>query len=107
MAFAGYIEQLTRSIAIEAGEFADHFGRRTITKKTSTSPRSASNKPLHPEGASGRCLVPWHESTLPLAGTACQTLNFPFSTITFPDLMVQFTLPGNLNPSNGDHPHFA
>lgn len=33
MAFAGYIEQLTRSIAIEAGEFADHFGRRTITKK--------------------------------------------------------------------------
>jgi histone H3/H4 len=32
-AFADYIEQLTRALAIEAGEFADHFGRRTITEK--------------------------------------------------------------------------
>lgn len=32
-AFAVYIEQLTKSLAIEAGEFADHFGRRTITEK--------------------------------------------------------------------------
>lgn len=31
--FAEYIEQLTKSLAIEAGEFADHFGRRTITVK--------------------------------------------------------------------------
>ena len=33
VAFAEYIEQLTKSIAIEAGEFADHFGRKTITEK--------------------------------------------------------------------------
>lgn len=33
LAFAEYIEQLTKCIAIEAGEFADHFGRRTITEK--------------------------------------------------------------------------
>ena len=32
-AFAEYIEQLTKSISIEAGEFADHFNRRTITEK--------------------------------------------------------------------------
>lgn len=33
IALAEYIKQLTRSLAIEAGEFADHFGRRTITEK--------------------------------------------------------------------------
>ncbi len=32
-AFADYIEKLTRSLAIEAGEFSEHFGRRTITEK--------------------------------------------------------------------------
>jgi histone H3/H4 len=32
-AFADYMEQLTRSLATEAGEFAEHFGRRTITEK--------------------------------------------------------------------------
>ena len=32
-AFADYMEQLTKSLAIEAGEFAEHFGRRTITEK--------------------------------------------------------------------------
>jgi histone H3/H4 len=32
-AFADYIEQLTKSLSIEASEFADHFGRRTITEK--------------------------------------------------------------------------
>jgi histone H3/H4 len=32
-AFADYIEKLTSALAMEAGEFADHFGRRTITEK--------------------------------------------------------------------------
>lgn len=32
-AFAEYMEELTKALAIEAGEFADHFGRRTITEK--------------------------------------------------------------------------
>ena len=32
-AFADYIEKMTQAIALEAGEFADHFGRRTITEK--------------------------------------------------------------------------
>jgi histone H3/H4 len=31
--FAGYMEKMTEAIAMEAGEFADHFGRRTITEK--------------------------------------------------------------------------
>ena len=33
LAFAEYIEKLTVALAQEAGEFADHFGRRTITEK--------------------------------------------------------------------------
>ncbi len=32
-AFAVYMEKLTECLAIEAGEFADHLGRRTITEK--------------------------------------------------------------------------
>lgn len=32
-AFADYIEKLMEALSIEAGEFADHFGRRTITEK--------------------------------------------------------------------------
>jgi histone H3/H4 len=32
-AFADYLEKLTQCLALEAGEFADHFGRRTITEK--------------------------------------------------------------------------
>ena len=32
-AFADYMERLTECLAIEAGEFSDHFGRRTITEK--------------------------------------------------------------------------
>lgn len=31
--FAEYMEKMTECLAIEAGEFADHFGRRTITEK--------------------------------------------------------------------------
>jgi DNA-binding protein len=32
-AFADYIEKITQAISSEAGEFADHFGRKTITEK--------------------------------------------------------------------------
>jgi histone H3/H4 len=32
-AFSEYMEKLTQAIAIEAGEFADHFGRKTISEK--------------------------------------------------------------------------
>ena len=31
--FAEYLEKLTECLAREAGEFAEHFGRRTITEK--------------------------------------------------------------------------
>lgn len=31
--FASYIEKMTQAIALESGEFADHFGRKTITEK--------------------------------------------------------------------------
>jgi histone H3/H4 len=31
--FAGWMEKLTSDIAIEAGEFAEHSGRRTITDR--------------------------------------------------------------------------
>ena len=31
--FAEYMEKMTEAISMEAGEFADHFGRRTITEK--------------------------------------------------------------------------
>ena len=33
LAFAEYMEKLTECLAQEAGEFAEHFGRRTITEK--------------------------------------------------------------------------
>jgi histone H3/H4 len=33
LAFSEYIEKITQALALEAGEFADHFGRRTITEK--------------------------------------------------------------------------
>jgi histone H3/H4 len=32
-AFSLYMEKLTEALAREAGEFADHFGRKTITAK--------------------------------------------------------------------------
>ena len=31
--FSVYIEKMTQAIAMESGEFADHFGRKTITEK--------------------------------------------------------------------------
>jgi len=31
--FAVYIQKMTQAIAMESGEFADHFGRKTITEK--------------------------------------------------------------------------
>ncbi len=31
--FADYMEKMTQALAMEAGEFAEHFGRRTITEK--------------------------------------------------------------------------
>lgn len=31
--FADYIIKITQALSIEAGEFSDHFGRKTITEK--------------------------------------------------------------------------
>ena len=31
--FAEYMEKIAESLSMEAGDFAEHFGRRTITEK--------------------------------------------------------------------------